>query len=190
MLHIPKNASTSAVTSFWIVLFGLGSLIMIIVYTQFMSSHYFILACFAAIVIFMIIFYLKPFIFQTVYKYYIGFIQRILVPLINNWVLGIIFYIILFVNRVYGKNLELTENNASGSMWYPKSINNLLGGSGRRDVVIDDTVQKSKFIRLYKWFMRSDQWWLITLIPFLLILSLTYDGKAESSLSGDTYTLY
>lgn len=190
MIYIPKFISTSAVISFWAVLSVLGFVLLIFIYSFIIPSFYFILVCFAGILIFTLFTFYYPLVFKSLYAYYNGFIRRILIPLINSWVLGILFYIILFVNRIYGNRLELSAREATESTWHPKTISDLLGGSGSSVVANDDSEYGAWLSRMYKWVIHTGNWWIIALIPFMLILSITYEDSEESSMSGDTYTLY
>jgi len=190
MIHLPNFASTTAIISFWVVLSFFAMTALIFLVTNQILSVFGIIVCLTGLSVFFLFLYVRPSAFKAGYNYYNAFIKRVIIPLIIIWVTGILFYIILLVNRMYTDKLQLSVKDVDGTMWHQKTISNLIAENDSNDVAVDDFQYGHRLTKIYRWSKNTGNLWIIALIPYMYILSFTGGGEEENSIPTDTYTLY
>jgi hypothetical protein len=191
MIHIPKFASTSALISFWVVLSVFMTTVLILMYAYNILTTNGIIACLAGFSVFLLFtFVKKPHFLKAGYNYYNAFNRRVIIQLINIWVTGVVFYIILFVNKIYGNKLQLSMKESVETLWHPKTIGHLIAENDSNGVAVDDFEAGSWLTKVYRWSKNTGNLWIIALLPYMLIISFTNRGEEENSMPTDTYTLY
>ncbi|MEX2380829.1 MAG: hypothetical protein WD490_00445 [Opitutales bacterium] len=188
--RLPASPSATEVKSFWIVLIFFAVSAAGLIYRFFGPSTGFIIACLAAIFIVGVAGIIVPSVFRYGYKGTRALIRIILVQFACLWISGVVFIFILLPNRLYGSWTTPSLFRSGNSLWDQKSIQSLVGGSGSSDLVVDGTEDAAWLVLLLRWIKGTRNWWMLSLIPFMLLLSLIDSEKEDKLLSKDTYTLY
>jgi hypothetical protein len=189
MIVLPRDIQTTMLKSFWIIFCSITiSLITALLYliTKSVTS----LGALVLLPILIYPGYKSPDKLVIPYK----IINQILFKirgLVRRVSLNIIYYIFFL-------SYKLTENenkmdigkSPKDSMWNLKTIINITGEEGEYDVSFDNTVHFSWLRSYIKWVKLTGKWWLISIIPFIYIISITTDSKDRTSIAHDTYTLY
>jgi hypothetical protein len=190
MLQLPESLTPKAVISFWIGWFIVASMVLVAVHWFHPLSSYLVGGFGAGSLLVATILVSNPMWLGKPYTLYNSMVRRILIPLVRQWVLNVVFYLVLYANRPYGKQLQAAAPDGVETMWHTKTISNLMCRSGANDVVIDEVGRAGWLSALVGWMKQPSNWWMLGLIPFLFLLSVIGDGHEETSVVADTYTLY
>jgi hypothetical protein len=190
MILLPGSISTSAITSFWIALGVFAITFLVLIYMYLMPAPIFLASCLTGIVLLVFLLLFKPSLKRVVYVYYKGINRRLLISFVRTTILSVVFYFIIFLNRLYGGRLQLSFADSDRTMWHRKIISNIVGGGGSGDIIIDDIGYRSWLLSLYRWIKETGNWWVLTLVPYMLMLSILDDKKVQTTPSSETYTLY
>ena len=109
---------------------------------------------------------------------------------LRRWLLGVLFLVVILPMRLVGTGFHGGKSTEIGGTWRSKRVGPLLGGSGLRDVVVDEYSDRGWLWGLWAWIRERGNWWMASLVPFLWLLSVTERREVDSAVSAETYTLY
>jgi len=189
MIVLPRHIQTTMLKSFWIIFCSMTILLItLLLYVITKSVTSFITL--VLIPVFIYPGYKSPDKLVIPYK----IINQILFKirgLVRRVSLYVIHYIFFLSYKLAGNGYRMEIiKSPNDTMWNLKTIINITGEDGEFDVSFDNKVHFSWLRSFIKWIKLTGKWWLIPIIPFIYIISMTTDSKDSTSIAHDTYTLY
>jgi hypothetical protein len=189
MLYLPISRPTPALVSFGIVSAVLGLLVCLLVYFLLLPSPILLLLALLWPAGFVGAFLLDPLWLMKPYGLYNRVALRWVIPAVRSWVLAVTFGVVFAANRPFSQRLRAAGGDGR-TTWHPKTIEHILGDSGEGDVAVDETMGGRWLPALIQWSRRTRNWWVIALVPFMVVLRLLDTEEEKRGVSADTYTLY
>jgi hypothetical protein len=189
MTQLPHSPTTPMLTGFGIAASVVYAGILLLVRLYVMNSFVLQAAAVAGVLLMILTLAMAPWLLEKPYRLYTSVVRRALIAPTRRWTLIVVFHLFFRGHQAGGEKLELDRSEARRTMWNEKTISNLMGGSGSRDVVIDETGGRW-WTALFGWLWSAGNWRMIGLMPFIFLLWVIREPQAESAVSKDTYTLY
>jgi hypothetical protein len=104
--------------------------------------------------------------------------------------MGICFYIIFVAVGRTGSALRLAHPSPTASLWVSRGTlapSAYVSQYGARDGV---SLQKGWIATFLSWAVRSGNWWALSLLPFLILLSALQIDEEKSTFPANIYTLF
>jgi hypothetical protein len=189
MLYLPISRPTPALVAFGIVSAVLGFLMCLLTYVVLVPSPILLIIAVLWVAGFLGALILNPLWLMKPYGLYNRVALRWVIPAVRSWVLAVIFGVVFTANRPFSQRMQAAGGDGK-TTWHPKVIQDLLGGSGENDVAVDETIDGRWLAPLIQWSRRTQNGWVIALVPLILILRLLDAEGEKPGVSADTYTLY
>jgi hypothetical protein len=111
--------------------------------------------------------------------------------ILQKWVNGICFYIIITSVGLAGKNNRFSNSsNNNPSMWRTRSTLNREAFNSQYNESHDKTNRGGKWIRNYiRWSISTRNKWILGLLPFIILLKI-HNVREERKFPANIYTLY
>ena len=115
---------------------------------------------------------------------------RILTHCVKEWILIVCFFVVYTAGGKNGSFKQLDRPRESESLWVPRYQDS----SGIHDtnnvVVVPKSTHGSWFFTFVRWAIKSGNWWMFCLLPYMILLSIFKKEKVTTTLSDNIYTLY
>jgi len=189
MLTLPKEIRGTMLKSFWTVACSIAICITILIL-------YYITNSFLSLLLLLFIPVIAAYDFSqfSLVTYLYTVTYRILLKLkyiINLLLINIIYYILFFSYKITNNNTHpVIRMHKQKSMWELKPILQLTGEDGVHEFALDSTESRSWLKPFFSWVKKTKKWWMLSVVPFIFIISIITDSKDEKRISHDTYTLY
>lgn len=189
MITLPKEIMTTMLRSFWVIL--CSSIVFLIVFIVYVFTESF-LSLLLLLLIPVMVFYGYNNI-EFISKFY-RFTNRVLFKiksLVSGLSLQIIYYIFFFSYKISNNNTRYFITKDSKEMRGEfTTIITITGVKGVHDITLDSRTYNSWLNPFVKWIYKTKKWWMLSIIPFIFIISIITDSNDEKPVFHNTYTLY
>ena len=103
--------------------------------------------------------------------------------------MGICYNLIFVAVGWTGSSLKLSRSTSPGSLWQPRRSLSLTTYLNQYDSSAQALHSKSWVCTYLSWATHSHNWWALSLLPFLLLLS-TFDEETQGTFPANIYTLF
>lgn len=188
MIILPGKIKITMLKSFWIVFCTVSlSIISLSLWYKLDSNTYLLILLMIPIAI--LPGYLIPNLIQGIYLFCNRIIRKI-VREIRSLTLSIIYYVFYFSFRTGGNEIDQKDYLKVESAWELKRIKELSGYDTINEVAKDSSRPRAEFAPFIKWIIKSRNWSMLSVVPFVLILSFLTIHDEEQRIAESTYTLY
>ena len=87
-------------------------------------------------------------------------------------------------------HLQLAKPGESRSLWVPHSLPAKNIGEGPEDHLAHLTLQGSWISNFVRWSVKSRQWWMLSMVPYMLVISILSKEQQTTAVPTNVYTLY
>jgi len=189
MLTLPKEIRGTMLKSFWTVACSIAICITILI-LYYITNTLFSLLLLLFIPVISFYDFSNHKIFTDIYV----FTNRILVKInsiINNLLISIIYYILFFTYKITNSKVyPVIRMHTQKTMWELTTILYVTEQDKMHEFSIDGTQSSSWLKAFLKWIKNTKKWWLLSVVPFIFIISLITNSKDVKRISHDTYTLF
>jgi len=185
-LLLPAANSPRRLLSFWLV-FTPGLAAMIATAASFWLQANWRLCAVVALAALVLPVLLKPTLARMPYRAW-NKLVRIFGACASRFTLMVMFYILIAVGRA-GSSLALRRPDERESQWVPRSALDPRAFFVQHRSPAKEIDRSSWAANLYRWSSKSRNYWVLALLPFLLLLS-ALDTEQEENYPTNIYTLF
>ncbi len=187
-MYLPFPASEYQLKSFWLVMsLGIG-LVAGSLFSLFLSSGLFLLGIFVALGLALPGF-IRPQIATIPYRAF-NKVVRVSAGYANEWILAVCYFVISIAGGKDGSFLHLGRLAEPSSLWMPIKEDSSRVYSMKDGATISIFSKKYWFFSFLKWAIKSGNWWMCSLIPFMILIAIFKKETITTAVPSNIYTLY
>lgn len=117
-------------------------------------------------------------------------IVRIVTHYANESILRICFFVIHIAGGKKGSFFRLTCPGENKSQWIPRHRDSSGIYELNNAVSCKEYTQRNWFYTFIRWILKSGNWWMLSLVPTIILISFFKEDKVKTASSENIYTLY
>ncbi len=185
---LPFPANCFQLKSFWLVM----SLIIGLIGGYFLNIHFSIGWFLLGIIIgfaFALPGLIRPQIATIPYRAF-NKLVRGLIRFTNECFLLVCFFVIYIAGGKNGTCFKMARPNESKSLWVSICPDSTGVYDRNNGTSLMEFTHRSWFYPLVRWIIKSGNWWMCCLLPYMILLSIFKKEKVTTTPSDNVYTLY